>query len=413
MELKINPEYESLPPKLPKKEYEGLKFSIKQDGLYVPITVNPEGVILDGHHRYEACLELGVEPKYEVKTFEDPLLEKKFVIEVNLRRRHLTTLQRIEMAKPLIEIERELSKQRQGMRTDLLETSTKKLEEVGTLKRMAPKIGVSHETLRRGLLVLEKGSEKLKEKVRRGKTSIAYAYQSVRRQEWHNAARVRAYNRPSPLPQGKFTEQELTRHPGAYLKADEGCWRADYFPDRGHIVDLSYAFAMAGNCCFSRLERIKQSRIWSYFYDLPDEDIINYVAKVNSEARERVQYVADQILIMRKDNRERKNRETIFKEKVEELYAKFKQLTVEFTDGTSIPLNLKFLEWNDFCFRRHKKGGRKWIESSLKQNILPTLAKETLGFDKRGHFIEETLLLQKDHSILNVRTCPKISGGTV
>ena len=392
LELKINPEYESLLPKLPKKEYEGLKFSIKQDGLYVPITVNPEGVILDGHHRYRACLELGVEPKYEVKTFEDPLLEKKFVIEVNLRRRHLTTLQRIEMAKPLIEIERELSKQRQGMRTDLLETSTKKLEEVGTLKRMAPKIGVSHETLRRGLLVLEKGSEKLKEKVRRGKTSIAYAYQSVRRQERHNAA---AYHSPAPLPQ---VTHPLARpgweawgllDGGAYLDTDQGCWRADCFPDRGHIVDLRYAFAMAHNTSFSRLERIKQSRIWNYFYDLPEEDIINYVAKVNSKATERVQYIANQILIMRKDNRERKDRERIFKEKVEELYAEFKQVTVEFTDGSTIPLNVKDVKLDDFFFRHYKKGGKKWIESSLKQNILPALAKEILGFDERGRSLGE------------------------
>lgn len=382
LELKINPEYNSLLPKLPKKEYEGLKFSIKENGLHFPITVNDKGVIMDGHHRYEACLELGVEPKYEVKTFEDPLLEKKFVIEVNLRRRHLTTLQRIEMAKPLIEIEKELSKQRQGMRTDLLETSTKKLEEVGTLKRMAPKIGVSHETLRRGLLVLEKGSEELKEKVRKGKKSIAYAYQSIRRQEWHNAV---AYNSPPPLPQGKFTKEEIRRHPGAYWGTDQGYWRGDC--DKDHIVDMSRAYQMFNDHRFSRLERIKQSRIWNYFYDLSEEKIINYVAKVNSKARERVQYVADQILIMRKDNRERKNRERIFKENIEELYAKFKQVTVEFTDGTSIPLNLKLLEWGDFYFRRYKKGGRKWIESSLKQNILPALAKEMLGFDECGRLL--------------------------
>jgi len=83
----------------------------------------------------------------EVKNFDNPLLEKKFVIESNLKRRHLTTFQKIEMALPLIEIERELSRERQGMRTDLIsETSTKNLEEVGTLKRVAPLIGVSHET---------------------------------------------------------------------------------------------------------------------------------------------------------------------------------------------------------------------------------------------------------------------------
>ena len=69
--------------------------------------MNPEGVILDGNNRYDACMELGIEPKYEIKNFDNPSEEKKFVIESNLTRRHLTKFQRIEVAIPLIEIERE------------------------------------------------------------------------------------------------------------------------------------------------------------------------------------------------------------------------------------------------------------------------------------------------------------------
>ena len=54
-----------------------------------------------------------------------------------------------------------------GMRTDLIsETSTKNLEEVGTLKRVAPLIGVSHAAhyerelaKQRKLSVLKKGNE--------------------------------------------------------------------------------------------------------------------------------------------------------------------------------------------------------------------------------------------------------------
>jgi ParB-like chromosome segregation protein Spo0J len=112
-ELKVNPEYEALLPKLPAEEYEALKRSIRMEGLHYPIAVNQDYVILDGHHRYRACRELGIEPKVEVEAFDNPLLEKRFVIESNLLRRHLTTFQKIEMAKPLLEIERELARQRQ------------------------------------------------------------------------------------------------------------------------------------------------------------------------------------------------------------------------------------------------------------------------------------------------------------
>jgi ParB-like chromosome segregation protein Spo0J len=78
--------------------------SIRENGLYVPIATNPDGVFLDGHHRYEVCIKLSIGPKYQVKSFETPFLEKKFVIESNLTRRYLTTFQRIKMALPLIKV---------------------------------------------------------------------------------------------------------------------------------------------------------------------------------------------------------------------------------------------------------------------------------------------------------------------
>jgi Predicted transcriptional regulators len=53
--IKTNQEYSSLVPQLSTEEYESLKQSIKENGLWVPIVVNKDGVILDGHHRYKAC----------------------------------------------------------------------------------------------------------------------------------------------------------------------------------------------------------------------------------------------------------------------------------------------------------------------------------------------------------------------
>jgi ParB-like chromosome segregation protein Spo0J len=60
MMIKTNQEYASLVPQLSTEEYESLKQSIKENGLWVPIVVNKDGVILDGHHRYKACQELGI-----------------------------------------------------------------------------------------------------------------------------------------------------------------------------------------------------------------------------------------------------------------------------------------------------------------------------------------------------------------
>ena len=59
-EIKISQEYASLVPQLPIEEYESIKESIKQNGLYVPIIVNKDGIVLDGHHRFRICQELGI-----------------------------------------------------------------------------------------------------------------------------------------------------------------------------------------------------------------------------------------------------------------------------------------------------------------------------------------------------------------
>lgn len=97
-ELNINPEYASLVSPLSDQEYKDLKASLTENGQYIPIIVNGQFVVLDGHHRLKACQEIGIEPKFMLKRFDDPLLEQIFVIDTNLKRRHLNNFQRIELA---------------------------------------------------------------------------------------------------------------------------------------------------------------------------------------------------------------------------------------------------------------------------------------------------------------------------
>jgi ParB family chromosome partitioning protein len=93
---------------LTKDEYDLLQKSIAEHGLYHPIIINQHGDVLDGHHRLKACQELGLEPEFEVKQFEDQLLEELFVIDTNVARRQLSDYQKGELLlskkKPLLEI---------------------------------------------------------------------------------------------------------------------------------------------------------------------------------------------------------------------------------------------------------------------------------------------------------------------
>ena len=52
----------------------------------------------DGHHRVRACHELNLPPKTETIEFDSEIQEKKFVCEINLKRRHLNDFQKAELA---------------------------------------------------------------------------------------------------------------------------------------------------------------------------------------------------------------------------------------------------------------------------------------------------------------------------
>lgn len=71
-------------------EYEDLKKDIQEKGLLNPITLL-EGKILDGRNRYQACLDTGIEPRFEQYQGEDA---RGYVISLNLYRRQLSTAQR-------------------------------------------------------------------------------------------------------------------------------------------------------------------------------------------------------------------------------------------------------------------------------------------------------------------------------
>ena len=93
-DLIVNHDYAGLVPHLSTQEYESLKRSIKENGQFFPIIVNSHNVILDGHHRFKICRELGIKPIISVKNFASPDHEKLFIYECE-QRRHLTRYQKI------------------------------------------------------------------------------------------------------------------------------------------------------------------------------------------------------------------------------------------------------------------------------------------------------------------------------
>ena len=149
------------------------KSIIESMGNIVPIIINPQGVILDGTHRYRICKELGIDPKIEIKEFADSLEEKEFIININPNRRQLNTSQIVILALQLEEIEREKAKKRSSQAgkigAEIRWKSDKShnygvgshepfpFEEKGkTTEIIAKKMGLSPTTLFRGKKIWEK-----------------------------------------------------------------------------------------------------------------------------------------------------------------------------------------------------------------------------------------------------------------
>ena len=194
LQVKINPEYASLVSELSPEENESLKQSIKENGLHVPIIVNQNGIILDGHHRYKACQELGIEPKILVREFKDKLEEQLFVIDCNLIRRQLNNFQRTELALKSKSILTEIAKKNMslgGKGSKHLETLGEKgvSEEIGKLAR------VSHETVRKvgKILASESITDKIKQDLRLGKVSINEIYEIVEEHQSLYQKRLQAF----------------------------------------------------------------------------------------------------------------------------------------------------------------------------------------------------------------------------
>lgn len=173
------------------EELAALEADIAKRGVQVPVEVDDEGNILDGHNRVEIANRLGKPYGTIVRRFKTEQEKREHIIKLNLARRHLDPLRWGLTFKMLLEVRR--VERKRGRRWD---------SNSATVAELAQETGVPKRTAERRLSLAdayEKLPEDKKEAVHRGKMTVAQAKRDLRKE----ANRQREAEAKASVPQDK------------------------------------------------------------------------------------------------------------------------------------------------------------------------------------------------------------------
>jgi N6-adenosine-specific RNA methylase IME4 len=151
------------------EEFHALVASIRLCGQRDPIMLYG-ALVLDGRNRQRACIAAGVTPRYEDFTGADPLA---FVIDKNLRRRHLDESQRAFCAAKLANLDHGGARKSEDEQAANLPLET----EIPTVSQAdaARLMNVSERSVRSAKAVQERGTPELQDAVQRGVLPVSVA----------------------------------------------------------------------------------------------------------------------------------------------------------------------------------------------------------------------------------------------
>jgi 16S rRNA G966 N2-methylase RsmD len=174
-------------PMMEADEFQNLVEDIQTNGLIEPLWLTPDGSLLDGRNRAQACLELGVNLATRVYDGDDPI---SFVISLNLKRRHLTAGQKAMLALQVLSAYEEQGKQRMAegggdKKSDQAKSGGADLHQPidrapKSMDKAGAVVGVSGKAVSQAKRI-EKHAPDLAEKVRSGELALDKAEKQVTR----------------------------------------------------------------------------------------------------------------------------------------------------------------------------------------------------------------------------------------
>ena len=191
MELTIKKEFKDLIPRLSNEEYELLTKSILSDGCRESILLW-NGVIVDGHNRYEICTTNNVEFNTSDIDFTDDDAAKIWIIDNQMGRRNINEWVKFELSSKkkdiLLKQGREKQKETLGgfkyesSVLSIIDTTDEK-ETHSTRKIIAEEIGKSTGWVGMAEVVAKKAPEEIKEKLRKNETTVNKVYKEIKKEK--------------------------------------------------------------------------------------------------------------------------------------------------------------------------------------------------------------------------------------
>lgn len=162
-------------PEMTDAEFRPLVADIRAKGLMRPIVLF-EGKILDGRHRFRACAEAGVEPRFEQYTGSDPV----GFVQSSCMHRSLSATQRALVAAGFLEYEREQARKR--MESGVNQHSPVENLPQGSGKardKAGSRMGVSGKSVTDAEHVMSKAVPEVVEKLKNGEMALNEAKRIV------------------------------------------------------------------------------------------------------------------------------------------------------------------------------------------------------------------------------------------
>jgi hypothetical protein len=149
-------------------EFDALVVDIRAKGLINPIWLMPEGEILEGKIRYEACMLAGVEPRFQTYTGDDPI---GFTISQNKLRRHMTKAELAFIGDELAQLQHGTNQHRK--KVDAFAKASTSIEQ--SQDKVGKQLGISRATIQAARSLKERGEPNVIELARAGKIGIQSA----------------------------------------------------------------------------------------------------------------------------------------------------------------------------------------------------------------------------------------------